>query len=205
VNGAAGRRARKFLLATFNRGKVRELRDRLRDQPVEILTFADLSGLTSPVETGATLLENARIKARAALEQSGIPSIADDTGLEIDALGGRPGVRSARYSGPGATDRRNLETVLQQMVGIPHESRRARFRTAMVACFPDQREVSAEGVLEGVITLSPRGTNGFGYDSIFEIADGRTLAELALDEKTRISHRTKALDTLLLALGLARM
>lgn len=193
----------KFVLATFNRGKVRELRERLRDFDVEIVPYADLEGVASPPEIGATLLENARAKARAAVENSGLPAIADDTGLEIDALGGRPGVRSARYAGPRATDDRNIAAVLEQMATVPAAGRRARFHTVIVACFPDQREVVGEGVLEGEITLAPRGTSGFGYDPIFQLADGRTLAELSLEEKTQISHRTKALDALLRDLGLA--
>lgn len=193
----------KIVLATFNRGKVRELRERLRGTAVEVVPYAELEGVSSPVETGATLLENARIKARAALELSGITSIGDDTGLEIDALGGRPGVRSARYAGPNSNDRRNVEEVLTQLAKIPAGSRTARFRTVMVACFAKSAEVVVEGVLEGVITESPRGTHGFGYDSIFELpGDGRTLAELPLEEKTRISHRSKALEVLLRQLGL---
>jgi XTP/dITP diphosphohydrolase len=192
-----------FVLATFNRDKVREMRNRLHRYRVEIIPYAELQGVSSPVETGATLLENARLKAKAALARTGLPSIADDTGLEIDALGGRPGVRSARYSGPGSSDRRNVEAVLAQLSSIPRQARRARFRTVMVACFPDRPEIVAEGVLEGVITESPRGESGFGYDPIFEVAgDGRTLAELSLEEKTRISHRTLALDALLRDLGL---
>jgi XTP/dITP diphosphohydrolase len=194
----------KFVLATFNRDKVRELRQRLRGMPVEIIPYGELEGVSSPVETGATLVENARLKARAALARTGLPSIADDTGLEIDALGGRPGVRSARYSGPNSNDRRNLEAVLTQLASVPRAARAARFRTVMVACFPSRQEVIAEGVLEGVITEAPRGQQGFGYDPIFETADGRTLAELPLEEKTRISHRTKALDALLRGLGMVQ-
>lgn len=193
----------KFVLATFNRGKVRELRERLRNLDVEVVPFAELEGVVSPPETGETLLDNARLKARAAVEASGLPAIGDDTGLEIDALNGRPGVRSARYAGPGATDERNVAAVLQQMSALPPEARRARFRTVIVACFPDGREIVGEGVLEGEITQTPRGRSGFGYDPIFQLPDGRTLAELSLEEKTRISHRTKALDALLRKLGLA--
>ena len=193
----------KLVLATFNRGKVRELQERLRGYDIEIVAYSDLEGVVSPPEIGDTLLENARAKARAAIEISGLPSIADDTGLEIDALNGRPGVRSARYAGPRATDDLNIAAVLQQMWTVPAHARTARFRTVIVACFPDGREHTGEGVLEGEITYSPRGHSGFGYDPIFQLPDGRTLAELSLEEKTRISHRTLALDALLRDLGLA--
>ncbi|MGH7742462.1 MAG: RdgB/HAM1 family non-canonical purine NTP pyrophosphatase, partial [Candidatus Eiseniibacteriota bacterium] len=164
--------------------------------------FADLEGVVSPPEIGETLLDNARVKARAALEASGLAAIADDTGLEIDALNGRPGVRSARYAGPRPSDEKNVAEVLQQMSAVPPEARRARFHTVMVACFPDGREVVGEGVLEGEITFSPRGREGFGYDPIFQLSDGRTLAELSLGEKTQISHRTQALEALLRGLGM---
>ena len=193
----------KFVLATFNRDKVREMRNRLRRYRIELIAYGEMQGVSSPVETGATLLENARLKAKAALESTGLPAIADDTGLEIDALSGRPGVRSARYAGPGASDRRNVEVVLEQLSKVPRGARSARFRTVMVACFPDQPEIVVEGVLEGAITDSPRGQGGFGYDPIFEVAgDGRTLAELSLEEKIRISHRTRALDALMREIGL---
>ncbi|MBI1798914.1 MAG: non-canonical purine NTP pyrophosphatase, partial [Candidatus Eisenbacteria bacterium] len=137
-------------------------------------------------------------------ELTGLPAIADDTGLEIDALGGRPGVRSARYAGPGATDRLNLETVLEQMANVPPGSRTARFRTVMVASFPRRREVVVEGVLKGAITFAPRGENGFGYDPIFELEGwSRTLAEITLEEKNRLSHRARAAEALMETLGLA--
>jgi XTP/dITP diphosphohydrolase len=193
----------KLVLATFNHGKLREFRQRLGNLPVELLSLNEFEGALGPVETGATLEENARLKARAAFELTRLPCVADDTGLEIDALSGRPGVRSARYAGPNATDAANREAVLQQMTGIPGESRGARFRTVIVACFAGGPDVVAEGVLEGRITFTPRGEQGFGYDSIFEPAGmDRTLAELTLDEKNRISHRARAIAALLPALGL---
>jgi len=193
----------KFVLATFNRDKVRELRAWFRGLPVEFEPLYEMSGASSPVETGATLLDNARLKARAAMELSDLPAIADDTGLEIDALNGRPGTRSARYAGVGASDRMNIDTVLQQMSQVPPGARGARFRTVMVACMPGAREVRGEGVLEGRITAAPRGSGGFGYDSIFEVSGtGRTLAELSLEEKNALSHRALAAQALIAKLGL---
>ena len=188
----------KFVLATFNRDKVRELRAWFRDSAIQLEPLYELAGASAPVETSATLEDNARLKARAAAELSRMPAIADDTGLEIEALNGRPGVRSARYAGVGASDRMNLDAVLEQMSKVPPEARRARFRTVMVARLPDGREVMAEGVLAGVITAAPRGESGFGYDSIFEVAElGRTLAELSLEEKNCLSHRALAARQLL--------
>ena len=193
----------KFILATFNRDKVRELRAWFKGLPVELEPLYEMSGASSPVETGATLIENARLKARAAMATWDQAAIADDTGLEIDALNGRPGVRSSRYAGVGATDRMNLETVLDQMQKIPPEKRAARFRTVMIACIPGRGEVRGEGVLEGTITAAPRGSSGFGYDPIFEVRDlGRTLAELSLEEKNRLSHRALAAKDLIAKLGL---
>jgi XTP/dITP diphosphohydrolase len=193
----------KLVLATFNHGKVREFRERFGVLPIELISLNDVEGTYGPVETGATLEENARLKARAALGLTGLPAISDDTGLEIDALSGRPGVRSARYAGPGANDALNRAAVMQQMSGIPEGKRGARFRTVIAVCFPDGPDVIAEGVLEGRITTTPRGTHGFGYDSIFEVPElGRTLAELTLVEKNQISHRGRAIEALLPALGL---
>lgn len=150
-------------------------------------------------ETGDTLEENALIKARVVVDATGLPAVADDTGLEVDALGGRPGVFSARYSGPGATYESNVARLLEEMAG--EENRAARFRTVVALVFPDGAEVTAEGTLEGVITARPRGSGGFGYDPVFEV-DGKTLAEMTPDEKNRLSHRGRALRALVSGLGL---
>jgi XTP/dITP diphosphohydrolase len=144
-------------------------------------------------ETGSTLEENARLKAHAVAAATGLPALADDTGLEVDALGGRPGVRSARYAGPGATYQGNVEKLLDELRGV--RNRTARFRTVMVLAFPDGREITAEGVLQGEIIDAPRGGSGFGYDPVFEV-DGRTLAEMTPEEKNAISHRARALREL---------
>ena len=189
--GAGAPRA--FVLATFNRGKLGELSALLADTGITLTALGDLPGAVSPPETAATLIDNAREKARAALAFSGQPAIADDTGLEVDALGGRPGVHSARYAGPEADDARNVARLLDELRAVEPARRTARFRTVMIACFPDGAEIVAEGVLEGVITSGPRGTGGFGYDPVFELpALDRTLAELSAAEKNGLSHRARA-------------
>ena len=145
-------------------------------------------------ETGETLRENALLKARAVLAATGFAAIADDTGLEVDALGGRPGVWTARYAGPEATYADNRAHMLGEMEGV--DGRTARFRTVVALAMPgDEEDVTVEGVLEGRIATSERGSFGFGYDSIFEV-DGRTLAEIPEEEKNQISHRARALQAL---------
>jgi XTP/dITP diphosphohydrolase len=186
----------KFVLATFNRDKARELIALLARPGLEIVPIADWPGAMAPEETGGTLLENARIKARAALALTGLPAIADDTGLEVDALGGAPGVHAARYAGPGATYADNVAKLLDRLASVPERGRTARFRTTCVACFPGGREIVADGVLEGRIGAALSGANGFGYDPIFVLPDGRTLAELSDAEKNRDSHRARALKAL---------
>ncbi len=187
-----------FTLATFNRDKVREFNRLFEGSEIEFMGISEFPGALVPSETGSSLIENARLKAEAAMRVAAMPAIADDTGLEVDALGGRPGVRSARYAGPEAQDNDNVRAVLEQLKGVPHEKRGARFRTVLVACFPRGREIIAEGVLEGRIAIKPIGDQGFGYDSIFELpGQARTLAELSLDEKNLISHRSRAVEALI--------
>lgn len=194
---------RKIVLATFNRDKVRELRHLLTGIEVEVLGLHEVAGASAPPEAGKTVFENALTKARAAYDLTGLTSIADDTALEVDKLGGKPGVYSARLAGPGATYKDNLNRLLEILKETPAELRTARFRTACVACVTDGREVQAEGVLEGAITDAPRGAGGFGYDPIFEVAGtGRTLAEMDAAEKNRISHRAIAFRGLLGQIGL---
>jgi XTP/dITP diphosphohydrolase len=185
-----------FVLATFNRDKARELEALLRDAGITLRTLADYPGATAPVEDGATLLENARIKAVAAVAVTGLPAIADDTGLEVDALGGEPGIHAARFAGSGATYDDNVRLLLDRLTGVLPARRGARFRTMCIARFPDGREVIGEGVLEGRILESRRGTGGFGYDPVFGLPDGRALAELTPDEKNALSHRARAVRDL---------
>ena len=187
----------KFVVATFNRDKLAELLSLL---PPDLGQFVGLGGFAGalPVdENGSTLEENALLKARAALALTGLPAIADDTGLEVEALGGEPGVRSSRCAGEGAGYDANVRRLLARMAGIEPARRGARFRTVCVACFPAGAPVVAEGVLAGRITLAPRGTLGFGYDPVFEVGGtGRTLAELPFEEKNALAHRAAAIANL---------
>lgn len=194
----------RLVVASMNRDKLEELRELLAWPGLELLSLRDVPGAVAPDETGATLLDNARIKARAAVALSGRAALADDTGLEVDALDGAPGVHSARFAGPDASTARNTGQLLARLKGVPPEQRGARFRTVCVVAFPDGREVVAEGVLEGWITGEPRGNAGFGYDPVFELPDhSRTLAELSAPEKHAISHRAQAVRALRLALNAA--
>ena len=143
-------------------------------------------------EIGETLEENAALKARTAVHATGIAAVGDDTGLFVDALGGIPGVFSSRYAGPGCTYEDNVRKLLGAMEGVPAESRTARFRTAVVLACPDGSGRAFEGMLEGSIAERPRGSGGFGYDPVFVLPGGATLAELALSEKNRVSHRGAA-------------
>lgn len=194
----------RLVVASMNRDKLEELRDLLAWPGLELLSLRDIPGAVAPDETGATLLDNARIKARAAVALSGQTALADDTGLEVDALQGAPGVHSARFAGPDASYARNTEHLLARLNGVPPEQRGARFRTVCVVAFSDEREVVAEGVLEGWIATVPRGNAGFGYDPVFELPDrSRTLAELSAAEKHAVSHRARAVRALKSALSAA--
>ena len=159
------------------------------------------SEVTDVEETGATLEDNARLKARAVLAATGQAAVADDSGLEVVALGGAPGVASARYAGPGATYADNVDKLLSALDGA--EDRRARFRTVAMVCFPDGREVVAQGSVEGEITTERRGSGGFGYDPVFvpEGGGGRTFAQMSPDEKNALSHRGRAFRALAVRLA----
>jgi XTP/dITP diphosphohydrolase len=182
----------RLLIATTNPGKQREYRALLREVPAEIV-FPDELGITLEVEEdGATFRENAAKKARALAHESGLLAAADDSGLEVEALGGEPGVRSARYAGPGADDPKRRAFLLGKLRGVP-VPRCARFLCVIAIALPDGAVEFAEGECRGEITLAERGTNGFGYDPIFQV-EGRmeTMAEISADEKNRISHRARA-------------
>ena len=187
----------RYVVATFNRDKAAELHALLALPDVELVTLADWPGAVAPAETGDTLRANARIKALAAVALTGLPAIADDTGLEVDALNGAPGVHAARYAGPKATYAENVAKLLRELAGVPPERRTARFRTVCYAAWPDGMEMSADGVLAGTITEAPRGANGFGYDPVFvPKGETRSYAELTDDEKNAISHRARAVRVL---------
>jgi XTP/dITP diphosphohydrolase len=182
-----------LVLATLNRDKARELEAILAGRGFRIRPLADFPGAVAPEENGGTLLANARLKADAAVRFTGRPALADDTGLEVDALDGAPGPFAARFAGPRATYAQNVALLLARLDGVPRARRTARFRTVCVARFPDGGETIGEGVLEGFITEAPRGRAGFGYDPVFEIlGSDRTLAELRPDEKNAVSHRARA-------------
>lgn len=168
-----------------------------------LLALPSLSIAPDVEETGDTLEENARIKAYAVARAVNLPAIADDTGLEVDALGGAPGVFAARYAGPGASYADNVAKLLADLDGVPGEERTARFATVALACFPDGREIAARGEVEGVVTERARGGRGFGYDPVFEPieGDGRTFAEMTAGEKHALSHRGRAFRALALLLG----
>jgi XTP/dITP diphosphohydrolase len=184
----------RLVLATANPDKARELAALLDGFDV-VLRPSDLPDVE---ETADTLEGNARLKAVAVMEATGDLAVADDTGLEVDALGGRPGVYAARYAGPGATYDDNVAKLLDELAGVDPGQRTARFRTVAVALFPDGREIVAEGAVSGVIAGSPRGGEGFGYDPLFvpDGGDGRTFAEMTQAEKAAVSHRGRALRAL---------
>jgi XTP/dITP diphosphohydrolase len=180
----------KIVLATRNEGKVAELRRILGGLDVDLVSAADL-GLEQVEETGETFAENALAKARSAVAVSGLPALADDSGLVVDQLEGQPGVRSARFAGPDADDEANVRLVLEQLLGMPGRS--ARFVCVAALVTPDGREWTAEGVVNGHIVDKPRGTGGFGYDPIFQpVGEVRTTAEMDPEEKDAISHRGRA-------------
>lgn len=185
----------KILLATTNAGKVREYREMLRDLPVEVVTLRE-AGITREVEeTGSSIKENAIIKARGYAGLSGILTIADDSGLEVDALGGEPGPRSARYAGEGVSDPERNRYLLGKLEGVPDGRRQARFRCVIAVTGPGLAVRTSEGTCEGTIAREARGDKGFGYDPIFALPGlGRHMAELSLEEKNRISHRGKAMQ-----------
>jgi XTP/dITP diphosphohydrolase len=191
----------RLALASNNQGKIKEFRELLGGQ-VEIVSLDDL-GIESPVETEHTFLGNATIKARFLHDLTGEVTLADDSGLIIDALDGRPGVLSARYAGGHGDDAANRALVLEQMAGITSGIRTARFVAAIVVIDQAGALTKVEGVCEGTIGYGERGTYGFGYDSLFVLPDGRTMAELTSAEKSLISHRGDAIRRILPALEAA--
>lgn len=177
----------------MNRDKTAEISALLAGTGLEVLCLADLHGAIAPEETGETLEENALLKARAARETSGLTALADDTGLEVDALGGAPGVRSSRFAGAGASYEDNCRLLLDRLEGVPAEGRNARFRCVVALAFADGTETTVEGVVRGRILETRRGSGGFGYDPVFEpLGSDRTYAEMTLEEKNRMSHRAVA-------------
>ena len=185
----------KLLIATNNPGKIREYQELLADLSLELTSPAQ-EGLDIEVaETGESFAENARLKAIAYAKASGLLTLADDSGLEVDALGGEPGVRSARYAGEGASDEERYQLLLEKLKDVPWEERTARFRCVIAVATPGREVYTAEGSCEGIIAFEPEGEHGFGYDPVFYLPEyGKTMAELPPRVKNKISHRARAVQ-----------
>lgn len=188
----------KFVLASQNKGKLKEMQEILGDLGVEVVSEAELGLALEVEETGATFMENAALKAKAVMAAAGLPAIADDSGLCVDALQGAPGIYSARYGGLDS-DQARCRLLLANLRGATDRS--AHFRTAIVCAFPDGATLTAEGTCSGAIAFAPMGEGGFGYDPLFFVPDKRkTFAQLTAEEKNEISHRGKALRALAVVL-----
>lgn len=183
----------RLLIATHNRGKLREYQELLAGLPLELITLDDVGIHDDIEESGATFAENARTKALAYARASNLLTLADDSGLEVDALGGGPGVRSKRYAGENKSDPERVAFLLNKLCGVPRRRRRARFRCAIGLASPRGEVWECDGACEGEIGFEPRGTHGFGYDPVFYLPErGVTMAELPTAEKNKISHRARA-------------
>lgn len=187
----------RYLIATGNPHKVEAIKRLLASQGVELCDLSDFPGLKEPVEDGESFTENALIKARYYCRETGLPALADDSGLEVDALGGEPGIHSSRFAGNDTPHSAKMAKIIELLTGVPQAQRTARFRCVAALRFPDGRELTAEGSMEGVISEHPQGTGGFGYDPIVYIPElQRTVAELTPEEKDLRSHRGKAFRAL---------
>ena len=183
----------KLLLATNNKAKVREYRSLLQDLLLELVLLSELGITTTVSEVGDSLEENARLKATVLAAESGLLALADDSGLEVDALGGEPGRLSARYAGEGASDRDRIDYLLTRLEGVPWERRTAHFRCVIAIATPEGEVEFCSGECPGFITFEPKGEQGFGYDPIFYLPQlDKTLAELPLEVKNQVSHRGRA-------------
>jgi XTP/dITP diphosphohydrolase len=183
----------KLLLATNNEGKAREYKSLLSGVPFELVTPAEVGITTEVAEVGRSFEENARLKATTLAAESQLLTLADDSGLEVDALGGEPGTLSARYAGEDASDADRVSYLLAKMQGVPQEKRQARFVCVIAIATPDGKVEFCSGECDGFIALKPRGNRGFGYDPVFYLPElGKTMAELPPEEKNQISHRGRA-------------
>ncbi len=188
------RKRSEVIVATRNRGKMREVREALRGLDLRIHALSDFSDVPEIEENGKTFVENALKKARCYSKYFGKVTLADDSGLEVDSLKGMPGIYSARYAGEKASGQENNRKLLREMEGVPISKRGARFRCVIAVVSPDGREVLAEGSCKGRIGFGEKGRRGFGYDPLFVLPNhGKTMAELSLEEKNKVSHRGKAL------------
>ncbi len=187
----------KIVLATRNMGKIKEIKDILTNLDLEILTLNEFPEIPPPVEDGKDFEENALKKAKFVANYLNMPALADDSGIEVEALNKRPGILSARYAGEDATDEENNGKLLKELEGIPFEKRRASYRCVIALVLPSGREEIIEGSCYGFIALEPKGSEGFGYDPLFYVPEyGKTMAELPLEIKNRISHRGRAMAKL---------
>lgn len=187
---------KRLIIASNNAGKLREFKELLSPYGFDVVSMREAGFNEEIVEDGDTFEENAHIKARAVFEATGEPTMADDSGLEIDFLNGAPGVYSARYAGENATDKERCEKVLSEMHGVARELRDARFVCTIYFIYADDDEYSVRGEVNGYIGDEPQGKNGFGYDPIFMVSDDESMAELDEEEKNRISHRAMAFQKL---------
>jgi XTP/dITP diphosphohydrolase len=187
----------KIVLATTNKSKVKEIRAITSRLPVEILTVEDFPAIEFPPEDGSTFEDNAIKKARFVSEKTGLAALADDSGLEVDELDGRPGIRSSRYAGAGATDSDNIAKLLKELSEVPLARRKARFVCVITFVEPSGDKITFKGTCEGLIGFVPSGTCGFGYDPVFIVPEmGKTMAELSPEDKNLISHRGRAMEKL---------
>ena len=183
----------KLLLATNNQGKVREYRSLLEGIPFQLVIPAEEGIPLNVKETGKSFEENASLKAKAFAVRSGLLTLADDSGLEVDAVGGEPGVMSARYAGEGASDEKRINYLLSRLKDVPWEKRTARFRCVIAIAAPDGGVQLCSGECRGIVAFEPRGEHGFGYDPVFYFPEmGKTMAELPMDIKNQVSHRGRA-------------
>ncbi|MDX9739724.1 MAG: RdgB/HAM1 family non-canonical purine NTP pyrophosphatase [Gammaproteobacteria bacterium] len=202
MNVRASAAERRIVLASGNQGKLREFAELLAGTGIAICSQSEF-GVPEAEENGLTFVENAIIKARNAARHTGLPALADDSGLEVDALNGAPGIHSARYAGPGGDSGPNVRKLLDALAGVPEDERSARFRCVIVLLrhAADPTPLICQGTWEGSILTEPRGSGGFGYDPVFLVpGHGRSAAELAPETKNRLSHRGQALAALLRAL-----
>jgi len=187
------KRISRILLATNNKGKVREYKSLLQNLPLSLVTLGDVGITTEVEEVGKSLEDNARLKAVAIAVEGGMLALADDSGLEVDALGGEPGPLSARYAGEGASDSDRVNYLLSRLEDVPWSKRTARFRCVIALAIPDREVEICSGECHGIITFEPRGEQGFGYDPIFYFTElDKTMAELPLEIKNQVSHRGHA-------------
>jgi XTP/dITP diphosphohydrolase len=192
---------KKIVIATSNPYKFLEVKETLKDLPYQFVGLNEFPDIPEIEETGKTLLENSLIKARTVHEITGFPTVADDTGLEVNCLNGAPGIRSARYAGEKATSKDNLNKLLKDLKGVPFRKRLAQFRT-VISFVTDLKEHWVEGIVKGIILEESRGDSGFGYDPIFYIPElNKTFAELSMERKNKISHRGLALEKFRILLG----